>query len=461
MRTLYRQFISATIIILICSVGIGFALANVVYFTFTKDKVDQQNVDTAQEIVHILENLHGSEESMNEYLASIGKLGYQVFMVNEAGDYMYFGKAFTNEEMPAEVLEEILEGKIYHGMQSFSGSFLMMSHFSNDVQNTVGVPFSVEGKEYGLFLRPNNKMLFSDIHTVLVGFVLAIAIVSITGVVLMTRQLIRPITQLTEATKAVSKENFHYTLDISRKDEIGQLAESFNLMQQQLAHNDEARKAFISNVSHDFQSPLMNIQGYAELLQGEEVSEKERLEYSAIIDRESKRLSNLTKQLLLITSLDQATYPVKFKQLRIDEQLKEAIRKYRWRLSEQEIELSYKAEKAVAYADEELLVNVWDNLLSNAIKYNRPGGSIVIKCSGAGEEIEIVFKDTGIGMSSEAQEQVFERFFRVDEARKKDGTGLGLAIVKQVVTLHGGTIRLESEPGLGSMFIIRIPIERR
>lgn len=461
MKTLYRQFISATIIILLCSVAIGFALANVVYFTFTKDKIDEQNVETAREVVRILENLHGSEEAMNDYLSSIGKLGYQVFIVNEDGEHTYFGKAFENKEMPEEVLADILNGEIYHGMQNFSGSFLMMSHFSNDVQNTVGVPFTVEGEQYGLFLRPNNKLLFSDIHTVLAGFVAAIALVSIIGVVLMTRQLIRPITQLTEATKAVSKEDFHYTLDISRKDEIGQLAESFNLMQQQLAHNNEARKAFISNVSHDFQSPLMNIQGYADLLREDDVSPEERLEYSAIIDRESKRLSNLTKQLLLITSLDQATYPLKFRQMRIDEQIKEVIRKYRWRLNEQGVELSYKLEEVIFYGDDELLVNVWDNLLSNAIKYNSPGGSIYITCRRDGSEIQVAFRDTGIGMSPEEQKHVFERFFRVDEARKKDGTGLGLAIVKQIVTLHGGVIELKSEPDSGSTFTIRLPIERR
>ena len=417
---------------------------------------EQINIDKIKEDFQ-----HAKEEAMKDYLSSIGKLGYQVFIVDEAGDHAYFGKAFENEEMPEEVLADILNGEIYHGMQNFSGSFLMMSHFSNDVKNTVGVPFTVEGEQYGLFLRPNNKLLFSDIHTVLAGFVVAIALVSLIGVVLMTRRLIRPITQLTEATKAVSKENFHYTLNISRKDEIGQLAESFNLMQQQLAHNDEARKAFISNVSHDFQSPLMNIQGYADLLREDNVNAEERLEYSAIIDRESKRLSNLTKQLLLITSLDQATYPLKFRQLHIDEQIKEIIRKYRWRLSEQDVELSYKLEEALAYGDEELLVNVWDNLLSNAIKYNSPGGSIYITCRRDGSEIQVAFRDTGIGMSLEEQKHVFERFFRVDEARKKDGTGLGLAIVQQIVTLHGGDIELTSEPGSGSTFTIRLPIERR
>ena len=263
-------------------------------------------------------------------------------------------------------------------------------------------------------------MLFSDIHSIVVGFILAVAAVSLVGVFLMTRQIIKPITQLTEATKAVINENFNYSLDISRNDEIGQLAESFHKMQRQLAHNDEARKAFINNVSHDFQSPLMNIQGYAELLQNG-VTDEERSEYLEIIDRESKRLSNLTKQLLLLTSLDQAAYPLQMKEVRVDEQLREVIRKHRWRLSERDIELSYQLDKVTAMVDEELLLNVWDNLLSNALKYTNPGSMIFIGCRQEGNLVLVECRDNGIGLSASEAEQVFERFYRVDQARKKMG----------------------------------------
>lgn len=456
MKTLYGKFISATILILICSIGIGFALVNVVYFTFTKEKVDQQNVETAQEIARVLSI---EQSSLESYLQSVGKLGYQIVIIDADGNQQSFGEAFQNTMLPKEALTKVMNGKIFHGMQDFSGSYLMMGHFSNDLENTVGVPFTKSGESYGLFLRPNNKMLFSDIHTILVGFVVAIAVVSMVGVFLMTRQLIRPITQLTEATKAVSNENFHYILDISRKDEIGQLVESFYLMQQQLAHNDEARKEFISNVSHDFQSPLMNIQGYADLLQNG-VSEEERVEYLAIIDQESKRLSNLTKQLLLLTSLDQAGYPLKMKEVRVDEQLKETIRKYQWRLSERDIELSYKLEEIAVIADEELLLNVWDNLLSNALKYTDSGDMIFIYCSRVGTQLKVECQDTGIGLTVEEAEQVFERFYRVDQARKKDGTGLGLAISKEIIELHGGQIEVCSMLGEGSVFTVSIPIKR-
>ena len=249
-------------------------------------------------------------------------------------------------------------------------------------------------------------------------------------------------------------------MNISRNDEIGQLAENFNLMQQQLAHNDELRKGFINDVSHDFQSPLMNIQGYSDLLQTDELRKEDRLQYAAIIQRESKRLSNLTKQLLILTSLDQASYSLQRNSVRLDEQLKEIIRKSQWRINERELELSYKLEPVSIQGDAELLISVWDNLLSNAIKYSELGSIISITCREVHDEIQIIFKDTGIGINNEQLTQIFVRFYRGDTARKKDGTGLGLSIVKKVVELHGGQVNVTSKVGKGSTFVIKLPIRR-
>jgi signal transduction histidine kinase len=292
---------------------------------------------------------------------------------------------------------------------------------------------------------------------ILAIFIAAIAAVSIIGVLWFAKHLIRPITMLTEATREISRENFNYDLNIHRNDEIGQLAESFRMMQRQLQHNDEARKSFISNVSHDFQSPLLNIKGYADLLKAPETTDEERQEYAEIIGEESKRLSSLTRQLLLLTSLDQAAYPMKLSDVQIDEQIKEMVRKYQWRLEEKEIEVSYKLQPVSLKGDAELMVNVWDNLLTNAIKYNTLGGSIWIGLTKQEANVELVFRDTGIGMSEEAVSKIFDRFYRVDAARKKGGTGLGLAIVKQIIDLHGGEIAVSSIEGEGTTFTIKLP----
>ena len=227
-------------------------------------------------------------------------------------------------------------------------------------------------------------------------------------------------------------------------------------MQKQLQHNDLARKSFISNVSHDFQSPLMNIQGYADLLKSPGLSDEDRLAYTSIIDQEAKRLSSLTRQLLLLTSLDQGAYPMKTKEFELDEQLRSVVRKYRWRL-EEDINLSYQLAPTRFRGDAELLDNVWDNLLTNAIKYNKPGGSIEIILQSDDTGITVTFKDSGQGIPEDALPQLFDRFYRVDAARKKDSTGLGLSIVHQIVTLHHGTIRVNSRMGTGSEFILAFP----
>lgn len=460
MKTLYRQFISATLLILFCSVIIGFALANIMYFSFSKENIDTQNVKFAQEVANGIEHMHDSKESMHAYLSLIANSGYQILLISSSGEKSPFGERFQSLKLPDETVQSVIKGEIYHGMKYSPNSFLIIGHFSNSLENSVGVPISTEQNQYALFLRPNNKTIFSDIHVVLMSFVIAIAIVSLLGVILMARQLIRPISTLTEATKAVKNENFNYRLNISRNDEIGQLAENFNLMQQQLAHNDELRKAFINDVSHDFQSPLMNIQGYSYLLQNDELSNEERIQYAAIIQRESKRLSNLTKQLLILTSLDQASYSLQRNSIRLDEQLKDTIRKSQWRINERELELSYKLEPIEIQGDAELFLSVWDNLLSNAIKYSETGSIITITCRKVHDEIQIIFKDTGIGISKEQLTQIFVRFYRVDTARKKDGTGLGLSIVKKVVQLHGGQVNVTSEIGKGSTFEIKLPTKR-
>lgn len=459
MKTLYRQFIVATLFILLVAVVIGFTLANAFYLTVMKEQATEQNLDIAEEIVSSLNMAPHSQDSFNSYLESVSNLGYQIAIVDSTGQKTFYGDAFDNIELPEEAERVLTDGEIYTGLDNLSSRIFMIAHFTNKLHNTVGVPFTFEGEAYGLFIRPDTKLVGADIHSVLIAFILAIAIVSIAGMIWLARQLTRPIVQLTEATKHIAQENYNYPLDIQRNDEIGQLSESFNLMQTQLKHNDLARKSFISNVSHDFQSPLMNIQGYADLLASPNLPESDRLAYTAIIDQEAKRLSSLTRQLLLLTSLDQGAYPMKRKAFPLDEQLKRVIQKYRWRLEEEDIDISYKLAPLSFFGDAELLENVWENLLTNAIKYNKPGGSIEITLQSFEHEVVVEFKDSGIGISEPAIGQLFDRFYRVDAARKKDGTGLGLSIVQQIVALHHGMVDVSSEVGVGSTFTIRFALD--
>ncbi|KPN97630.1 HAMP domain-containing sensor histidine kinase [Lysinibacillus sp. ZYM-1] len=454
MKTLYSKFVVTTLLVMIGSLCIGFLATNTYYHQVVKEKNDTKNVIIAQGIAHYIET--AKPEDLDNYLMTLGEIGYQIY-VTSGREGHFFGGEYRDKVLSESVVEYVLNGKVYHGMRDFPKETFMTGFFANELINTIGVPFTYENKSYALFIRPDIRLLFSEVHTLLGGLMLVMTVLSLLAMLLFAKALIRPITKLTAATQQLAHEKFT-VLDIDRGDELGQLATSFNIMTKKLQENDRVRKEFISNVSHDFQSPLLNIQGYVDLLKNPLLTEKKRQEYAAIIELETKRLSTLTQQLLLLTSLDQSTRIAKREHYRLDEQLKETVRKYRWQIEEAQLQITYKLDQVIFNGDAGLLQNVWDNLLTNAIKYNVEGGQIHLYLQEKPTSLEILVEDNGIGMTSDQLAKVFDRFYRADSSRTKQGTGLGLAIVKQIVELHGGTVQIESMINAGTKVYIHLPI---
>ncbi|WP_144789255.1 HAMP domain-containing sensor histidine kinase [Lysinibacillus fusiformis] len=455
MKTLYSKFVMTTLLVMIGSLCLGFLATNTYYHQVVKEKNDTKNVVIAQGIAQYIET--AKPEDLNNYFMTLGEIGYQIYVTNgEEGHF--FGGKYRDKTLSESVVERVLNGEVYHGMRDFPKETFVTGFFANELINTIGVPFTYENKSYALFVRPDIRLLFSEVHTLLGGLMLVMIVLSLLAMLLFAKALIRPITKLTAATQQLAHEKFDTVLDIDRNDELGQLATSFNIMTEKLQENDRMRKEFISNVSHDFQSPLLNIQGYVDLLKNPLLKEKERQEYAAIIELETKRLSTLTKQLLLLTSLDQSTRIVKRERYQLDEQLKESVRKYRWQMEEAQLQITYKLEQVIFNGDAGLLQNVWDNLLTNAIKYNVEGGQIHLYLQQKPTSLAILVEDNGIGMTADQLAKVYDRFYRADTSRTKQGTGLGLAIVKQIVELHGGTMHIESTVNAGTKVYIDLPI---
>ncbi|GKV70617.1 two-component sensor histidine kinase [Sporosarcina sp. NCCP-2716] len=457
MRSLYGKFLLYTAGIMAFSALSAFLAVNTYYHQNFKGSNDAKNMAIVQAIASYIEE--SEPQDLAAYLETQATAGYKLLLVDKESNEQRYGQPFRVSNLPADRVSDVLKGNVYHGMREFPTETFVTGFFSDETANTVGVPLTYGRKQYALFLRPDIKLLFTEVHYLLGGMVIVMAITSLLAMLIVAKRLIRPITQLTLATKKVGKEEFSNILTIDQKDEIGQLAESFRNMTERLGENDLIRKKFISDVSHDFQSPLLNIKGYAGLLLDESLPAEERAGYAKVIQSETDRLSSLTKQLLLLTSLDQMMSPLKPVRYSVSDQLKEAVRKYRWLLEDKQISLSMEIDDAELTGDPAFLEKVWENLLSNALKYTDEYGTIDVSLTAAEASVTVIIRDTGIGIAEENVGQIFNRFYREDDSRTQaaEGTGLGLSIVQQVVELHNGTIAVTSEKGEGTAFTITLP----
>jgi signal transduction histidine kinase len=454
MKTLYKQYIIVTLVVIILSLAISMFLLDRIYNKQVRVDADEEHLEIALEVVGILETMPA--DKMDNYFESVAKLGYQVVVIDENKKLTSYGTRFPKIELNDEMEALIGSNEIYHGIRDYKLNFSIMNHYANDVQNTIGVPFILENKPYAMFIRMDNASTFTEMHYLIVGFLLISAVVIFVAMILLARQLVHPLKQLQLATEQIAQEDFAIDIKINRNDELGQLAIQFQKMAQRLAENDQLKKDFINNVSHDFQSPLLNIQGYANVLKDAENTEEERVQYLEIIEQETKRLSALTKQLLLLSSLDQKNLPIEKKVFSLDQQLKDLLFAKRWKLDDKQMELVYALEPIEIYADQHLMEQVWDNLLSNAIRYSEVKGKIIVTCTREADAVVVSIRDFGIGIPEDSLEKVKDRFYRVDSSRSSQSSGLGLAIVTEIVGRHNGEFSIESELGKGTNVIVRL-----
>ena len=457
MKSLYIKFVVITIGIMIFSSIFAFLISNTYYHQKLKPQNDQKITKIAESIA-VYTDSHPNI-NLKEYLENIASIGYQIYLIDNTGGESFFGAPFRDESLSSTTKEYVLDGNTYHGILHFPQETFVTGFFANELRNTIGVPLVHDDKQYAIFLRPDIKLLFSEMHLLFAWLLALTIILSIIMVVFVTKYLVKPISKLTAATKLLSNGDFNVELDITRHDELGELSNSFLRMARKLEQTDDIRKEFISNISHDIQSPLSNIKGYTNLLEKESITEEERSHYVSVINDEIKRLSTLTKQLLLLASLDRNDEIMKKGTFNISEQIKELVRSYQWLISEKGIMLSYALPDTEINGDSSLLNTVWDNLLTNAIKYNKQDGSIEILIEERENSVAVIFQDTGIGLKETEIERIFDRFYRADAARTRtiEGTGLGLSIVWTIVKLHGGQITVNSKEQEGTTFTVELP----
>jgi two-component system phosphate regulon sensor histidine kinase PhoR len=271
-------------------------------------------------------------------------------------------------------------------------------------------------------------------------------------------------TPIIETLGQISRGDFSARLENKFRGNtiVSSLTESVNNMAAELNKMETMRQEFISNVSHEIQTPLTSIKGFAQALQSDQLNPTEQKHYLDIIEIESTRLSRIAENLLKLASLEAQSVKFEPKSYRLDKQIRRLVLACEPQWAGKEIEMEVALCEVEVKADEDLLSQVWMNLIHNSLKFTPQGGRICLELCRQDERIEFRIRDSGIGIAGEAQAHIFERFYKADKARTQSngGSGLGLSIAYKIVEMHRGTITVASQPGEGATFQVCLPISQ-
>lgn len=277
-----------------------------------------------------------------------------------------------------------------------------------------------------------------------------------------TERYFRPLKQLSDASKKIADGDFTVNIDeLEYKEdetELNNLIKNFNIMVKKLSKIETLRSDFIANVSHEFKTPLATIQGYVTLLEDDKLTIEEKKHYLKIIFDATKKLTNLSSNILKITKLENQEVEISKTEYNISEQIREVIILLQSSWEKKNIEFTLDLSDCMIISDEELLQQIWMNIISNAIKFSNANGKIDINLASHSNYIVVTIKDYGCGMDEETINHAFDKFYQGDKSHSREGNGLGLSLVKRILDICHGEIKIESKLNEGTTITINLPI---
>ena len=299
---------------------------------------------------------------------------------------------------------------------------------------------------------------FTPFFPSFVFFLSSIFISFIISLILWFKVLV-PLGNLSQAARQVSKGDFSIRVEAGNSlRELRELTDNFNRMVQELGSIESFRNDFVTNISHEFKTPLAAIEGYVTLLQEPSLSEEDRNEYIRIIMDSTKQLSSMAGNILMLSRLEKQEIVTGKTLFKLDEQIRRSLLMLEPLWEKKHLDLDIDLPPVQYYGNAELMMQVWLNLFQNAVKFTPAGGSISASMSVLPDFVKVEIADTGIGMDEDTMRRIFEKFYSAGRELGRTGNGLGLSITKRIVELSGGTITVESRLDEGSSFTVTLPL---
>lgn len=266
-----------------------------------------------------------------------------------------------------------------------------------------------------------------------------------------------PLARISSTAKRLAKGDFSERIPVTSKDEIGQLSEAFNEMADDLENSEQIKNDFISSVSHELRTPLTAIKGWSETLESGYDPEM-FAKGMKVITGETQRLERMVEELLDFSRIQSGHFTLQMATIDVIAELEDALLLYNDRAKKENKTLSYNEPEfmcAVA-GDKSRLRQVFINVLDNAVKYTDEGGEIDVMAEKTDSDVVVIVSDTGCGIAPEDLPKIKQKFYKANSTKR--GSGIGLAVADEIITMHGGTLDAESEPGVGTRITITLPL---
>ena len=457
-----RLFFTVTTIIVIVVTIVSLVMALFMY-NYTVSRQVQTIYEMAETVelmtgaMQIRENDNRTRQAFAYQLDLWSKVSHaDIIIVNMDGEIT--GKSTKSvDSVPQEMLDFVLSGDTIQHTGYFNGTY-------GDKVLTVGIPVYFQGSIVGgMFFNsmiPRMRRTFADLFLQLLLACLISVAVACVLVYFESMKISRPINRINSVVQNVAAGNFGKRLQVDSKDEIGQLAASFNFMADSIEDLENQRSSFISDVSHELRTPMTSITGFVESILDGTIPEEKREYYLKIVLDESKRLTKMTNDMLDMSKMSSDNYQLTVEEFDINELVRVAIVGLYSKIEDHNLDISFndegedddtdeaEDEPVMVIADKDSIRRVLINIIDNAIKFSYPNTVIGIKTWVAGKKAYVSIGNFGMGIDGADLSNVFNRFYKTDRSRgiERSGAGLGLSLVKNILTLHKQSIWVESKP---------------
>lgn len=274
----------------------------------------------------------------------------------------------------------------------------------------------------------------------------------------LSKIFVSPMMKLGDAMRKVAGGDFTVRLDCTSKiRDVREVYGSFNTMVKELGNTETLQTDFVSNVSHEFKTPINAIEGYASLLQDSQLTDEQKNAYIDKIIFNTRRLSDLVGSILLLSKVNNQTISLKASTFRLDEQVRQSILALESKWEKKEIEFDIDLDEIEYTGYENLLSHVWLNLIDNAVKFSPQNGQIRIRLKQLDGSVTFSIWDNGLPIPEADIDRIFNKFYQGDNSHASEGNGLGLALVRKIVAAAHGTINVTSSEDAGTEFVVALP----